>query len=184
MRTYDPDDLPDPNPFVDIDGDPIEIGTTIEWEDDLYKVTGYAEDSVGPLLNLVGLGGMYQSKYRPMRPEKYRAMQRAEQQAATKKRKKRSRKKGGNGKCEHCGDPTGGKFAVGHDAKLKGELLSGYRDGDAEAGVEMVLRGWRKPKWLEKDAPDANTRMLAEGMLAEGGLDGWLDARIKERQNE
>lgn len=50
------------------------------------------------------------------------------------------------GTCHHCGEPTkGGKFVAGHDAKLKGILIQGGKDGDAEAVAEAMARDWYKP---------------------------------------
>lgn len=48
------------------------------------------------------------------------------------------------GRCEHCGAPTGGRFAVGHDAKLKSELTSLGHGGDADAWAEMLVRDWAR----------------------------------------
>lgn len=48
-------------------------------------------------------------------------------------------------RCEHCGEPTkGGKFVAGHDAKLKGELLTAAKELDAEALAEIITRSWLK----------------------------------------
>ena len=42
-----------------------------------------------------------------------------------------------------CGDPTrGGEFAMGHDARHKGNLLKAARNGDAEARAALVGQGW------------------------------------------
>lgn len=50
-----------------------------------------------------------------------------------------------SGACHHCGAPTkGGKFVIGHDAKLKGELLRAAKAASNEAAAEMMLRGWWK----------------------------------------
>lgn len=50
------------------------------------------------------------------------------------------------GRCEHCGEPTGGRFAPGHDAKLKAGLteqaMNAPRAKAAEAWAEMILRDW------------------------------------------
>jgi hypothetical protein len=47
-----------------------------------------------------------------------------------------------NGRCEHCGAPTGGRFAPGHDAKLKSDLWKGASGGNYKDYAELVLRGW------------------------------------------
>ncbi len=66
------------------------------------------------------------------------------------------------GRCEHCGEPTGGgRFLPGHDAKLKGKLignlrgyLKGHYDGDLNPLVldaaELYARNWMPPA-LEAD---------------------------------
>jgi len=49
-------------------------------------------------------------------------------------------------RCEcGCGTVVGkrSRFAVGHDMKLKARLLTRYDEGDAEAGAELIRRGWR-----------------------------------------
>ena len=46
------------------------------------------------------------------------------------------------GRCQHCGASTGGKFAPGHDAKLKSQLLKGARAGSAKDWAELRIRGW------------------------------------------
>lgn len=56
-----------------------------------------------------------------------------------------------SGTCDHCGAPTnGGKFAPGHDAKLKGQLAAVYLNRDAaqkdrvDALAEALGRNWVK----------------------------------------
>jgi hypothetical protein len=49
------------------------------------------------------------------------------------------------GQCECCGVPTkGGKFAPGHDARLKSRLKKAAADGDKDAHKQLVERGWIK----------------------------------------
>lgn len=48
------------------------------------------------------------------------------------------------GRCEHCGIPCRSRFAVGHDAKLKGELIRRGKANDPFALAELHLRGWRR----------------------------------------
>lgn len=48
----------------------------------------------------------------------------------------------GTGACEHCGAQTGGRFAPGHDAKLKSILQTGAQEGNHKDWAELVLRGW------------------------------------------
>lgn len=48
-----------------------------------------------------------------------------------------------SGVCECCGAPTkGGKFAPGHDARLKSKLRKKSKAGDKTAYKELVERGW------------------------------------------
>lgn len=49
----------------------------------------------------------------------------------------------GGSSCEcGCGRPTGGKFAPGHDAKLKSSLLKEAKLMRPNAWAELILRGW------------------------------------------
>lgn len=53
----------------------------------------------------------------------------------------------GKGRCEcGCGGPTGSRFVVGHDMRLKSSLKKAWLDGDVEAGAELAARGgaWAK----------------------------------------
>ena len=45
-------------------------------------------------------------------------------------------------------DGKGPRFAVGHDARHKGNLLRRYDAGDSEAGAELIERGWRSQAQL------------------------------------
>lgn len=48
-----------------------------------------------------------------------------------------------SGQCECCGAPTkGGRFAPGHDARLKSKLRKASKAGDKAAYKELVERGW------------------------------------------
>lgn len=48
-----------------------------------------------------------------------------------------------SGKCECCGAPTkGGRYAPGHDARLKSRLRKAVQAGDKSAYKELVERGW------------------------------------------
>lgn len=48
-----------------------------------------------------------------------------------------------SGECECCGVPTrGGRFAPGHDARLKSRLKTAAKAGDKEAYRQLVERGW------------------------------------------
>lgn len=90
-----------------------------------------------------------------------------------------------SGRCEHCGSPTGGgRFASGHDAKLKSLLLSALR-GEAgwpvprdplRAGAELAARGWVKALWADQ----ITTEMRALAATA----DEWLPAVVAARQTE
>lgn len=64
----------------------------------------------------------------------------------------RRRSRAGNGRCEHCGAPTGGRFAPGHDAKLKSVLWKGVKDGNYKDWAELLLRGWL-PEKISSDIP-------------------------------
>lgn len=55
---------------------------------------------------------------------------------------KKTAKGAATGSCEHCGAPTGGRFAPGHDAKLKSELTRAAANLDTEACAELILRDW------------------------------------------
>ena len=46
------------------------------------------------------------------------------------------------GRCEHCGAPTGGRFAPGHDAKLKSQLWREAKNGNYKSYAELHLRRW------------------------------------------
>lgn len=64
-----------------------------------------------------------------------------------------------SGRCEHCGAPTGGRFAPGHDAKLKSDLWKGAAAGSYKDYAELVLRGW-----VEKTKSDRlEVRVVVEG---------------------
>lgn len=64
-------------------------------------------------------------------------------QAARLDRPAPARAPGGGSTCEcGCGTGTGGKFAPGHDAKLKSRLVIAARAGDDLAYAELVLRNW------------------------------------------
>jgi hypothetical protein len=69
------------------------------------------------------------------------------------------------GVCQHCGVKTaGGKFAPGHDANLKSELIATYSNHEAsdtvrtDALAEAVARGW-----LRYEAAHDN-RLLMKGI--------------------
>lgn len=48
-----------------------------------------------------------------------------------------------SGQCECCGAPTkGGRFAPGHDARLKSRLRKASDTGDKAAYKQLVERGW------------------------------------------
>ena len=60
-----------------------------------------------------------------------------------------------------CGTPVTGKkarFAVGHDAKLKGRLLAAFDAGDASAGATLVANGWKSEVDLAARRESAATK--------------------------
>jgi hypothetical protein len=64
------------------------------------------------------------------------------------------------GKCEcGCGSETKSRFAMGHDARLRGVLQRAYAAGDIEAGKELAARGgiWaaKAPGVAVPDNPEA-----------------------------
>jgi hypothetical protein len=68
-----------------------------------------------------------------------------------------------SGRCHHCGEPTkGGRFVIGHDAKLKGLLKRAALDGIAMAVTEMIARGWLKRPGDYDPAVVAEGRTIAE----------------------
>lgn len=92
------------------------------------------------------------------------------------------------GRCEHCGEPTkGGKFVVGHDAKLKGLLIreaNGNPDVDwpqsdpLGACLELLLRDWPT-----KSVTNGNVLHQALALLDDTN-DAWYQTRIAERAGE
>lgn len=87
--------------------------------------------------------------------------------------RKKARKRA-PGRCEHCGAPTGGRFAVGHDAKLKSELAAAASGGDAEAVAELILRDW----WRLTKVPIPPATVQLGSRLAEN--EGY---KLVERRN-
>lgn len=80
--------------------------------------------------------------------------------------------------CEHCAEPTkGGKFDIGHDAKLKGILGRQALDGDKEAMLEIIVRGWPYPKG-DIDGVEGEARALLKGNQ---DRQDWLDKRVEAR---
>lgn len=115
----------------------------------------------------------------------------AKQQSAERKERAEPRKT--TGTCEHCGEPTkGGKFAIGHDAKLK-SILAGEALGmggtsinwklQADALAELMLRGWITKKVDEAEAAKPSKQWVAATKIYNDakGRDEWLAARIAER---
>lgn len=104
---------------------------------------------------------------------------RAESRAARIAAHGERRSRGAGGRCEHCGVPTaGGRFAPGHDAKLKGALIRAADQGDIEACAELMLRNWTPNGRFEAsvesrafDLIQADTRL-------------WLQNRIESRRQE
>lgn len=83
------------------------------------------------------------------------------------------------GWCEHCGQATaGGRFAPGHDAKLKSELTNAAIDADdPEAYAELLVRKWPVPTQTHDDIVD-----LATSIAQADDVDEWLTARNEARR--
>ena len=67
-------------------------------------------------------------------------------------------------RCEcGCGVIVKSKFAQGHDSKLKSSLLRAFNGGTAEAGDELVKRGWYTANELQqrRDKADAKAAKKA-----------------------
>lgn len=89
-------------------------------------------------------------------------------------------------RCEHCGAPCRGRFAVGHDAKLKSELTRAAREAGADgpatdAWVELLLRDWARlvagvPAGV-REAGDAKLRRMVAA-----DRDRFLRDRVAARQ--
>jgi hypothetical protein len=82
------------------------------------------------------------------------------------------------GRCEHCGVPTGGRFAPGHDAKLKSTLVAGARQGNFKDVAELVLRGWPIPEGI-----DVSVESRGEAFAQQYGYD-LVDRRNAARQGD
>lgn len=68
------------------------------------------------------------------------------------------------GRCEcGCGAATKSRFAMGHDARLRGQLQRAYAAGDMDAGLELMARGGI---WATK-APGSATPPDPDGFVAE-----------------
>lgn len=90
-------------------------------------------------------------------------------------------------RCEHCGAPCRGRFAVGHDAKLKSELARAARSGRpsgvaVDAWVELLLRDWARlvtgvPAGV-REAGDAKLRLMSRA-----DRDGFQRGRTAARQS-
>lgn len=86
-----------------------------------------------------------------------------------------------SGRCEHCGEPTkGGKFVVGHDAKLKGILLKDGLEGSHEAVAELMARG---PAWFKKpERFDPGVVRQADELIQSIPTHEFLAQRVAQRQ--
>lgn len=88
--------------------------------------------------------------------------------------------------CE-CGcDATtkGGDFLPGHDAKLRGVLLSKYDGGDTEAGRTLVVRGWATEEGLVARGDrslDADEKRAATRDARIARLDAQIAALVAKR---
>ena len=109
------------------------------------------------------------------------AVQAAEGPQAGAQGRKKARKRppaGKKGQCEHCGAPTGGRFAVGHDAKLKSELAAAANGGDASAWAELLIREWTH---VVKTWPDRQVQTVGEKVAREA-TPQWLEDRNAMRR--
>ncbi len=93
------------------------------------------------------------------------------------------------GSCHHCGAPTkGGKFVVGHDAKLKGELVreaQGLLDEPwavpVDAVLELLVRGW--PTHSIKNGPGQKALKTGTSRLDATPSGEFLDRRNAARSD-
>lgn len=91
----------------------------------------------------------------------------------------RRAKKVRGGICEHCGCPTaGGRFAPGHDAKLKRDLVAQVEKGDVEAYAELFWRHWTSQ---EMDRNIDRRFQDAALIFVNTGGSAWFEARIADR---
>lgn len=85
------------------------------------------------------------------------------------------------GRCHLTGETTkGGRFKPGNDAKLKGILQRAGIDGDVEAIVEVLHRGWMKRPQLYETAKYELAEQTFE-QYTEIELNDWLKARLEAR---
>lgn len=90
-----------------------------------------------------------------------------------------------------CGCGCGGftktsraEFVTGHDAKLRGVLLSKYDGGDTQAGRTLVARGWATEEGLVARGDkslDANERKAATRDARIARLDAQIAALVAKR---
>lgn len=101
------------------------------------------------------------------------ANQKVEERKAESTKPHTAKRKGG--RCEHCGKLTaGGRFAPGHDAKLKSELTADCH-ADIEALAELIVRGWPHNHVMPDDLELAGQIATADDMEV------WFAARVAAR---
>ena len=61
-----------------------------------------------------------------------------------------------------CGAATNNRFAQGHDARHKSNLLRRFDEGDRTAGAELVQRGWKSQADLDQRAAAAGAKAEAK----------------------
>lgn len=71
-------------------------------------------------------------------------------------------------RCEcGCGVIVKSKFAQGHDSKLKSSLLRAFNGGEAEAGDELVKRGWYTANELQQRRDKARVKAAKKAAKTE-----------------
>jgi hypothetical protein len=97
--------------------------------------------------------------------------------------RKKGRKTRTKGKCVHCGAPTGGQFAPGHDAKLKKELNTAAQGGDGAAYAEILIRNWGHIVTTPKDGVKTAALEILTRINSEARVNEWMSDRNRMRQH-
>lgn len=84
------------------------------------------------------------------------------------------------GRCEHCGEATkGGRFRMGHDAKLKSQLMGSAREGSAADLAELLARKWVNEKWVAVEGLPEHQKVSALELAARG--EDYIESRVLAR---